>query len=236
MDYEQALQIIADMKSGKINWDDNLLSAANNAVRGSTGGGGGFGVNVPAFSFDYPKAEAEALKELEPYYKQKLAEAQGDVDRAKRLIEEDYARGIRTRTEDTEVERRQDQMLAREENLDTQGSLNNRGVLFGQITDPNSSKAPYSLFAQENFLNPLSEKQALRRQAIERALSRQNEVAGIERKRGIEEQDIAFPRFQRALEQEKLDKARMQIVPYKQQQAYSKYQASTNPYMQGNQL
>lgn len=216
------------------NWDDNYWAqVVEPQLKSMYGAGGGTGVNVPAFQFDYGKAEAEALAELEPYYRQILEQENGDVARAKKRIDEDYARGVRFRQEDHASDMRENDIASTQDTRDLKGNLNQRGVLLGEQEDPNKPKAPYSLYAQEWHMNPQAERQALRKQAIERALSRQNEIAGVEKQRNIEEHDIQLPRFQRALEQEKLNKARFEIVPYKRNLAYDKYQASTNPYMQG---
>ena len=208
-----------------------------NGTRSFVGAGGGTGTQVPAFKFDYESAEAEALKSLEPYYAQKLAEAGGDIERAKRLIEEDYATGKRQRDEDLTTALSADDLSVKEEKDATIDSLNQRGVLFGgnQAGDTASGQMPFSGLAQQDMGN-LQTRQQARRMAIQRAIQRQEEVAQTERKRGVEEQDIAFPRYERALHQEKLDKARFNIVPYYRDKAYARYQGSFNPYMQGDQL
>lgn len=206
---------------------------------GESGGGGGGsagvgGFNVPPFNFDWQAAEKEALEKLTPYYKQKLDEAQGDVDRAKRLIEEDYARGVRYRKEDEATSMQDLERTAKDERLGTLDELNRRGVLFGEQQGPQgASRAPYSQFAQQFYLNPQEERIGSRQAAIRRALERQGEVAGIERQRGIEEQDIAFPRYKTALEEEKKEKAVTQMAPLKYTQELSKYNATVGRSLMG---
>lgn len=204
----------------------------------SYAGGGGGGGGMPGFNFDWAQAENEALAKLTPYYEQKLAEAQGDVDRAKRLIEEDYQRGKRYREEDLQTQTAADTRQAKDEREAAIEDLNRRGLLFGEIPTAGQSQAPYSQFAQNQVLQPLDEKQAARQMAIRRAISRQEEAAGVERTRGIEEQNIQFPRYKKALEEEKKEKAVLQMAPLKYQQEYTKYQATAgravnNPYIQG---
>lgn len=197
------------------------------------GGGGGGGLNIPAFKFDYDQAEREAFAKLEPYYRQKLEEAQFDVDRAKRLIEEDYKRGKRYREEDLTTQLGADQLSREEEIRNTLTELNRRGVLFGEIEpggqERGVSRAPYSDIAQRFTLSPLTERQGARKQAIERAISRQEEVAGVTRQRGIEEQDVAFPRYKRDLEEEKRKRALFEFVPLARERAQARYEESIGP-------
>lgn len=198
-------------------WDDNYY-----ANTGKYGAGGG-GINIPAFNFDYGQAETEARAKLEPYYAQKLADAKGDVELAKKYIEEDYARGMRTSQEDLAANTATDAATARDETQTSLEGLNKRGMLFGEIPTAGQSAAPYSQLAQSQELNPLAQKQAQRKQAIERAISRQEEVAGVTRQRGIEAQDIQYPRTEQALLEEKENKVQTQFVPAAYQRARDKY-------------
>lgn len=198
-------------------WDDNYFARTQ-------GGGGSGGLNIPAFSFDFGQAEAEARAKLEPYYKQKLADARGDVALAKRLIEEDYARGMRYSEEDKATALAADQQTSQEETRDLMGNLNKRGVLFGEIpAGTNQSAAPLSGLAQDQFMNPLQNKQMLRKQAIERAIARQEEVAGVTRARGIQEQDIMLPRQEQAIAEEKERRVQTEFVPAAYDRAKSRY-------------
>ncbi len=194
------------------------------------------GINIPAFNFDYDQAEKEARAKLEPYYKQKLDEANGDVARAKQLIEQDYERGLRTAREDTAVALNTDTQNVKEENLTLGDSLNKRGVMFSEAPagDPAGGMVRSGLAGTE--FGALGTKQDARRQAIERALSRQEEVAGVERKRGIEEQDIQQPRYARALKEEQEKRIQTEFVPMARERARTKYDetyaATLNPYLQ----
>lgn len=233
-------------------WNDSAAIAADiaaghgmekfNAVYGGGGGGGNStGVTVPPFSFDYQALENAILlnpnSELNKYYKQKLDEAGGDVTLAKKRIEEDYAQGRRYREEDLATQLAEEKRIKEQEIRETATDLNKKGILFGQIPlGEQTSLAPYSDVASRFFLDPLSEKQVARKQAIERAIARQEETSALTKKRGIEDIDIAYPRYQRGLEQEKLTKYRSEILPYEYGKAYSKYGASFNPYLQGKQL
>ena len=204
------------------------------------GSSSGSGVNVPPFNFDYQAAEQRILldpnSELNKYYKQKLDEAQGDVNLAKKRIEEDYSQGKRYREEDLSTQLAEEKRTREQETRETTTDLNKRGILFGQMPlGQDTSAAPYSDIAQRFFLNPMTEKQQSRKLAIERAIQRQSEQAEITKGRDVEDINIAFPRYQRGLEQEKLTKYRSEILPYEYGKAQSKYGASFNPYMQGRQ-
>lgn len=201
-------------------WDDNYFARTQ---------GGGGGLNIPAFNFDYGQAETEARAKLEPYYRQKLADAKGDVELAKKYIEEDYQRGMRTAGEDRALEMGADAQVAREETQGVAEGLNKRGLLFGEIGTPGQSAAPYSQFAQTQNFNPLQQKQALRKQAIERAIARQEEVAGITRGRELEEKNRLFPRQEQEILEEKENRVQQQFVPAAYDRAYQKYQ---NTYQQ----
>jgi len=219
-------------------------------LQGGGGGGAGAGSSpsYPKFDFDWTKAREDAMTQLTPYYEQKLKEAGGDVERAKRLIEEDYTRGVRYSKEDlatTTTTAEEDAASAfktlgldvAQETRDVQGSLNRRGVLLGTIREgQESTAAPTSDYAKTWYLNPLEERQGLRKLAIERALKRQKEVGGTtatreqegltaQRTRRIEEQDIEYPRTQRDLEEEKRRRAFETVAPMKYSEEYAKYRA-----------
>lgn len=214
---------------------------------------GGSYMGYPSFNFDWSAAEREAIEKLKPYYEKKLEEAQGDMDRAKQLLEEDYQTGVRRTDEDLARTQRVlgedktaqlagDTLTKDEELRDIKGALNQKGVLMGQAPSWQSGgMAPYSDYAQTWFLNPLDERQQLRRQAIERAIDRQAEIAGIDaarakedflrdRDRAVQEYDIKFPRYKRELEEEKKQKAITQMAPLKYEQEYQKYQNLLNSY------
>ena len=204
------------------------MGNAQGIFGGPMGQAGGDG-EIPPFSFNWEQEEKIALEKLAPYYAEKLKEAQGDVDRAKRLIEEDYVRGKRYREEDQATQLGEAGVAEQEETAGTKETLNRRGLLFGEMAPgQESSAAPVSEFAQKFELDPLQKKQQARRAAIQRAIARQEEVAGVEKTRGLEEQNIAFPRFQRELEREKTQKAVLEMTPMKYQRELTKYNANVS--------
>lgn len=241
-DYSDYQNLLAIEKAGQLNPAQRTQLEA--LKKNSPSGSGG---NIPAFSFDYAQAEAEARAKLEPYYAQKLADAKGDVELAKRYIEEDYQRGMRTAAEDRATQLTEDATTAREETDVVREGLNKRGLLFGEIPmGQQISAAPLSGLAQNQVINPLQQKQAARKQAIERAIARQEEVAGVTRTRGIEEQNILYPRQEQALLEEKENKVQTQYVPLAEERARERYNQtyqqslnqqinqslSANPYLQ----
>lgn len=219
-----------------VNWQISYDAYGNQYI--DPGAGGGSGSNYPPFNFDWAKARLEAFDPDHPensvlgrYYLQKLEETKGDVELAKKRMVEDYNNGLRystqeydvgtrTRAEDLASGLQELGITSAEETRDTRGSLNQKGVLLGEIgrDKPGESRAPESGYAQNFFLQPLGERQALRKQAVERAISRQGEMAdiafakekeqmGLEKTRGLEDQNLIFPRVERALQEETRGKA-----------------------------
>lgn len=189
--------------------------------------GGGNGISIPQFNFNWDEAENAAFEKLKPYYEKKLAEANGDVELAKKRIEEDYTTGERYRSEDLGIlttinqrtkdrlaqdygtvvnranediatSRESDALTAQQETRDTQSDLNRRGVLFGTIRG-NESSAPTSEFAQTQVLDPLTKRQQLRKMALERAYNRQLETAGQSKDRGMEDAATSFQQNQNSI-------------------------------------
>lgn len=176
---------------------------------------------IPPFTFNWEQAERDALEKLRPYYEQVLSEAKGDVERAKTLIEEDYSQGKRYREEDIKTERTELGLAEPRERERLLEDLNRRGFFVPE---------QYKSTIQERETGELTQRQQARRGAIERATQRREELAGLERKRGIEELDIGFPRQQRELEEEKkLKAAEMAQTKYGREQA--KFLAETSRYL-----
>ena len=201
---------------------------------------------VPAFEFNWDQAEKDALTELTPYYERLLEEANGDMDLAKaRLLEDyetgnryreenfatlqsrveaDYARGMKYKSFDAEeaIQRMTDDYMRgkawREEDLavamaeydrlepEERNSLNEmmnkRGMLHSTIQEQEGGK--------------LGQRQTARREAIQRAMERQEEVATLEKERGISDTEKGLSRYteeagiakNRAIEDAMQDKTR----------------------------
>ena len=212
------------------------------------GGGSAGSEAAPPFNFDWAAAEKAAMDRLAPYYAQKLRDAKGDVELAKKYIEQDYKTGSRYneedlsrgegyRKEDLATNLTEDTRRTQEETRETRGTLNQRGVLLGEQERGQEGPMPTSGYAQDWFIDPLQKRQMARRQAIERTIARQGEVAKTDstrtgeelsttRNRGLEEQDIQYPRIQAALVGEQTERAKLQYAPLAYQQALTQYRAS----------
>lgn len=194
MSPSQAQQIIKDMNEGRITWDDNIRSVANNVLSGIGGGGG---TAFPAFNFDVKAAEAAAMEELRPYYERILAEEGGDVTRAKARINDDYSTGVRRRTEDAATSERQFGITFPQEKENAMDTLNRRGLIPSALRGGLGSRD----------LATIEESQNLRREAVQRALQRQGEEAGLTQARATQDLDIKLGRTQFELGEEKKEKA-----------------------------
>lgn len=77
-------------------WDDNYWANTGRYLAGeggnSGGGGGGF---QPLSAPDVAKLREEVYKALQPYYLELAKQAQGDFDRASKILQEDYIKGTR---------------------------------------------------------------------------------------------------------------------------------------------
>jgi len=92
---------------GYAGWKDPEMIADFNATGGVGKGGtssSSSGLSpgaITPFTFDQKAAETAAMEELRPYYEKLLKIYNGDVNLAKKRMEEDYSRGLRYKQEDT---------------------------------------------------------------------------------------------------------------------------------------
>lgn len=93
---------------GYAGWNDEAAIIANFNATGGAGkeGGGSSGSSsgsssAPMFDTDaaWSTAEAEALKELSPYYEKLLSMYKGNIALAKQQMDKDYERGLRVKSE-----------------------------------------------------------------------------------------------------------------------------------------
>jgi hypothetical protein len=153
--------------------------------------------------------DAIAMEELRPYYERILKEEGGDVEKAKVRLDEDYQRGVRIQREDTATAKTAQgtPMLAGETPVQyynrtkdlvgefpTEGTslfsnLNKRGVTQSGIADVQGTK--------------LRTSQEARQEAIDTALKRYEENAGINKSRTLADTESEWQRRQFALEEEK---------------------------------
>jgi hypothetical protein len=170
------------------------------------------GFSVPNYDQYYQDAYNNKLK---AYYERLLAEEQGDVDRAKRRLLEDYQQGTRINSEDYNRNynfgRESYNAAMNEQKLDEtseQNKLNSdlvrRGLSQGGVSQQQT--------------NQLQDRQSMRRAAIDRALKkseddlkygkeRGDEQETIKQRRGTEDLASQFAKFQTDKGQERQEKA-----------------------------
>lgn len=159
-------QLIAAGFEGYRGWQDTEAAADFNATGGAGkqgGGGSSSSASLPAFSFDQAAAEKQAMEELRPYYEKLLKIYNGDINLAKKRMEEDYARGLRYKSDstktglgdiaDTKAERDRKFKLALG---DLDQEMNARGLTNSGIKTTEIGKAT----ADENYQKTLLDKQA----------------------------------------------------------------------------
>lgn len=146
---------------------------------------------------------------------------------------------MKTSGEDLATNLEQENLNSTQETRQAQGQANQRGTYVGQIPiGENTSKAPTSPYYEQYVGKPMAENQALRKQAIERAVQRQQEVAGItktradetatnNRSQALDEQSINYRKTQDQIDQEKKD-AILQDEQRKYNEGITKYRYSNN--------
>lgn len=131
--------------------------------------------------------ENNALNELSPYYTEILEEAKGDVERAKKRMEEDYERGNRIRTEDVAeaIKRGEtDVGLSKEDVADRLSLANDTLRYLDQTKFPIARRMLLSAYNRRGLYHSgfrlEGEKELAQEQSLER-LSQTNIVGGLER-------------------------------------------------------
>jgi len=213
-------ELTAQGYGGYVGWNDpeaGLDFAATGGggkwTGGTTTGGGG---EISPFNFDWTQSEKDALEKLRPYYEEVLAESQGDVNLAKSRLEEDYQLGKRYREEDLTFQTRGAQMEEPIEKEKMLSGLNQRGFLQSTVR------------TQEQI--DLEERQARRREAIQRAIQRKEEVAGIEKGRQLTDITTKEQRYERDIGEEKKEKAAA-MAEQKYGRDYQRFMAEASRYI-----
>lgn len=164
---------------------------------------------VAPFNFDYEAAAREAYGELGPYYDRLLKESQGDLNLAISRLTEDYDRGVRIRTEDTNIGNAQD-IAANQRNALS------RGIYNKSLFDPFGGRG---IADTTNPNNPFGQNIQNRN----RMLLRNNESDLISKQR----QEVDLPekqrRYQANLEQQRRQES-ASLVDSKANKALQKYQ------------
>ena len=159
------------------------------------------------------------MKELEPYYARLLNESNGDIELAKKRMEEDYQKGLRVAREDSDTSvKNAIQTLIPNEQDQLYGELNRRGLVGtreGRIDAPSAT-----LSTGQKVISPLGTNvkfgglggkmqgqlistQKARSEAVQRALQRQEEELGLTRNRSMEDYTTKQTRNTANLQQQK---------------------------------
>jgi hypothetical protein len=165
--------IMGDIRAG--NWQSKVQSWT-----GSSGGSSGGGSSISEFKFDQAGADAKAMAELKPYYDKLLQMYGGDVALAKQRLDQDYERGLRVKTSNTEWEQegytidkqeRERKFKIALGDLDQQ--INSRGLLDSGIRTTEIDRAK----ADEAYQMGQIGRQE---QALTRGLEQYKEQAGVD--------------------------------------------------------
>lgn len=161
--------------------------------------GGSTGVNIPPApdyspgSTAYKAAEARAIAELAPYYEKLLQMYGGDIALAKQRLDQDYERGLRIKTSNTEWESEgydiQKAERARRFQLalgDLDQQLNQRGVFTSGIRETERAKAT----AEEAYQVGQIDRQ---QEALQRGLEQYREGAAADYRKEAENLGYAKP-------------------------------------------
>ena len=125
--------------------------------------------------------QATENPQLKAFYENVLKFAQGDLDLAKRVISYTYESGVREAKTDYELELRRQSSEFPQEEKQLQTELNRRGLLGGGYT---------GIAGQERARQ--TESQAIRREAVDRALKQREENLLRTKEFGTEKEDIGY--------------------------------------------
>lgn len=164
---------------------------------------------------DWEEYEKAALEELKPYYTRILKEEGGDVERAKKRMQEDYDRGLRIKREDYETAKKLygdklkpgetlPQYLARTRLQGKEGMFIEEGQ---ELVEQMGKRGLFRSGIMTGEVGKLGTSQEKRQQAIDRALSRYEEESGLGFTRGMEDVKTAWGRRKFELGEEKKERA-----------------------------
>jgi hypothetical protein len=149
-------------------------------------------LNLPAdwsSTTPYSTFYAQALlnPDLVAYYTTILNQSNGDLDLAKKRLEQDYQIGTRNASQDLEATLSKLGLTFTNEANTLRDTLNKRGVALTQTTPGVAGITTYAGGGQpQTELTQLTEDQKLRKEAEQRTADRALETAGITKQRGIE--------------------------------------------------
>jgi len=167
--------------------DENAILADYNATGGSSISGSSTS-NDLLFDTEatWTAAEAEALKELAPYYEKLLASYKGDIALAKQQMDTDYERGLRVKSEtvatdiaDIEKQKTERQRKFKIALNDLDQTMNARGLATSGIRTAETSKATTEEAYQKGLLDA-------QQTALGKGLEYYKEEAGATRNKQLE--------------------------------------------------
>lgn len=175
-------------------WNDeaSIIADYNAGNAGGMGGGGG-SVNFPTFNFDFAAEQEKAYQQLKPFYDKMLDFAKGDLDLAKRMINYTYEQGTRESTQQAEQETAQNKLLFPTETNQLQTTQNQRGILSSGFGNTERER--------------LKQSQALRQEAVQRALENRQSRLTSEQGFGTEQKNRGFEQSQFDQERQKRKEA-----------------------------
>lgn len=143
----------------------------------------------PTWTFDYEAEQKKAFEKLRAYYEKMLNLAKGDVDLAKRMIAFDYEQGLRESRSEFELKQREQAITFPGEREAFWAGAGQRGIV-GEAT---VAEPGGGLIGKE--IKRLTESQAIRKEAIDRAL--EFKETRLEKGKGF-----GFEKEERGLERE----------------------------------
>lgn len=185
--------IRGDIAAG--HWQDKVNGWLATSSGGSSDATSG-GVEIQPFSWTAEQqsaAEAKALAELTPYYTKLLQMYGGDVALAKQRIDQDYERGLRVKTENTEwAKEGYDQSIAERQRKfkialnDIDQSMNQRGLFNSGIRTTERERATADEAYQQGLL-------AREKTALDTGLAQYKEGTDVDYRRAMEEKGYLKP-------------------------------------------
>jgi len=148
------------------------------------------------FSFDWTAEVQRAYEKLRPYYKKMLELAKGDFDLAKRMIEFSYTQGLRESKSEFELKSREQAITFPSEQEAFWSTAGKRGIV-GEATE---AEPGGGLVGKE--MKRLKESQAIRKEAIDRALEFKKTRLEKGRGFGMEKTESEFERGKQTLARE----------------------------------
>lgn len=194
-------------------WGDTEALADFKALGGNPDSiGNGVRASIPPFNFDYAAEATKAYGELGAYYDQLLKDSKGDLTLALSRMVEDYDKGLRIQTENTNLGNTQDIQA-------NQNNALSRGLYSKSLFDPTGSMGIADI---NNPTNAAGQRITARNLD----LSRYKENADLIKSRSLIDLPTKEKRYERDLEQQRRTEA-ASLANERGSQAYTKYQANT---------